>query len=334
AGKASIGEILRTDVRILGRESKAAGNKVLIKGDVCVSTLYLADSDESVHCMEHQLPFSEIISIDEEAGDGAEIVPEYHVLNLSWNPQQDMDGDRRLLGADVNIRAILRLEQNISAEVLNDVYSTRKNLDVVRDSVNVTSAVAKTAGTVIASDIVTIDEGAPEIQQIYNVIANTKIANARCEGGKIAVEGLVDAEVLYLSNSADTPICSVHKEIRFMQTLDTIGSAAGSDAICDVQADLSHLSYTLNLAGEVELRATIALDVQALEQKEYQYVVNIEEREDEAPDRHQPYCLRVYFVREGDTAWNIAKRYKINLNDFTARNGTELAVGQRLILQG
>ncbi|GHV18576.1 spore coat protein [Clostridia bacterium] len=335
AGKSSIGEVLRMDVTINAHENKVAGNKVLVKGDVHVHTLYLAERDDSVHSMEHQIPFSEIVSINEEASDSHECAINYHVLSTAWNLQQDADGDQRLLGADINLRAILRMEQNISLDVLDDVYSTRNDLEVTHNTVSLSRAIAKASGNVTANDLVPHSDDFADISEIYNVIARPKIASAKIEGSKIVLEGIVANEILCLSANPETPVFNLYKETKFVQTFETGNASLTESMACDVKATLAHTSYSLNMAGEVELRSIVDIETQILTNHDYKYVTEITEKEDkENTSEAKPYCLRVYYVKNGDTVWSIAKKYKIKVDDFVARNGEELSVGQRLILQG
>jgi hypothetical protein len=334
AGKASINEVLRVDVSVVRHESKAAGNKVLVKGDVIFSTMYLAD-DETVHSMEHQLPFSEIVSAIHEIADNAEVLPDFHVLNVAWVPQADADGEMRLFGVDVSLRASVTAEQTVALEALDDVYSTRTELEAELSSVSVMSQIERASGAVTIADIVRIDEGSPEIGQLYNVTARPQVAHARIEGSKIVIEGHIALNALYFSNTADKPVGTLNKELKFMHTFETTSRLLHENMVCDVRSDMTHISYSLNMAGEIDLRAVVSLEAQVLEQKEYKYVTDIKEIEtDNETMSYKPYCLRIYFVKKGDTAWSIAKRYRIPVEDLIERNGEEFTVGQRLILQG
>lgn len=334
AGKASISEVLHVDATVARHESKAAGNKVLVKGDVAITTMYLAE-DESIHSMEHLLPFSEIISAIHEITDSSDVIPSFHVQDITWHAQANADGELRLFSMDVTLRASLTAEQLTTIEALGDIYSTRKELETHFASVNVTNQIERTPASVTIADLVRPEENAPEISQIHNVQARPHVTDARIEGSKIVIEGHVALGALYFATSSENPLGTLQKELPFAHTIETTSHALPENAHCDVRPKITHVSHSVNMSGELDFRAVVNLDAQVLEQREYKYLADVKEKEpDEREATQKPYCLRVYFVKQGDTAWSIAKRYRVPVEDLIERNGSEFTVGQRLILQG
>ena len=63
-------------------EIKVAQGKLIIKGTLCVTTLYLGDMDENVmQFMEHEFAFTEII--DRRRAGRVERRPDFTVINVS-----------------------------------------------------------------------------------------------------------------------------------------------------------------------------------------------------------------------------------------------------------
>ena len=64
AGKPSIREILRNDIKISGKDYKITDNKIAAKGELNISTLYIGDNEEQgIQFMEHEIPFTEFIDL-------------------------------------------------------------------------------------------------------------------------------------------------------------------------------------------------------------------------------------------------------------------------------
>lgn len=331
-GKSAIGEVLRVDAKVSNSDSKAAGDKVLLKGDVLVNVLYIGEDGE-LNCMEHAVPYSEIVSVNEEIMDDSRCVIACAVTNMAYNPQQDSDGDVRLLGVDIGLHAILRMDHKVSLDVLDDVYSTRRDLEAQRNKVRLTRMVDCVSGTLTISD--SIQSDVPHITQVYNVIARPQITSGRIEGSKIMVEGIVDADVIFITGSADLPICAVRREIKFAHSFETGSPHSDAGLDCDIHVELQHMSYALGLNGDVDLRGVLSIEVQVLKTCDQIYVSDIIEKEsqDDRTDS-KPYYLRVYYAKEGDTVWSIAKKYRIKVDDLVDRNGEEMTAGKRLVLQG
>jgi len=64
AGKPAIKEILRNDVKIVGKDYRISDDKIIAKGDINILTLYIGDNEErSIQFMEHEISFTQFIDL-------------------------------------------------------------------------------------------------------------------------------------------------------------------------------------------------------------------------------------------------------------------------------
>jgi hypothetical protein len=97
------------------------------------------------------------------------------------------------------------------------------------------------------------------------------------------------------------------------------------------------VSFTLNAASEVEIRCNLEFYTKVLRPYEVEVISGGELTEyDEAEDDGSTPRLIIYFVQQGDTMWDIAKRYRTTYGRIMSANKIEDAsnifAGQKLLI--
>ena len=105
---------------------------------------------------------------------------------------------------------------------------------------------------------------------------------------------------------------------------------AKGDETVELKAEVKHVSYNLNSSGELELRCLLSLDGRLTRQNELMNITGIEEKE--RPSRHG---IVIYFAKDGDSVWNVAKRYAVPQDKIIKYNNLEndsVAKGAKLFI--
>lgn len=136
--------------------------------------------------------------------------------------------------------------------------------------------------------------------------------------------GLLDAVLLYMPKEGILPR-AVHKSLPFSASFDARPLVNGSYDLQVVQVE------TVQTASDkVEIKVSLALDGQGevLEK----VTVPTQWEEADAPAA-RPTGVSVYYVRPGDTVWQVAKAYRTSTQEIRALNpGGELVPGQQLVM--
>lgn len=95
AGKPAISEILRNDIKITGKDYKLTENKVVAKGEINVSTLYIGDDEtRSIQFMEHEIPFTQFMDMPGINEDSICEV-DFEIADAVFTAEGDSDGELR-----------------------------------------------------------------------------------------------------------------------------------------------------------------------------------------------------------------------------------------------
>lgn len=302
-GKATIGSLLKNDVSIRNKDVKVINNKVVAKGEVVICSLYLPESGDSVTFVEHSIPFTEILDaegIQEEYFNTVDFI----VKDSSFNLSPDPDGDLRVIDASLKLGVSITADQVVSADAVTDAYSTACNLTVTSSYFEVEEMAENIHSAATVKENLQPIDGIPPITHVYNVVAKPYVTSAVADGNKITVEGTIDTYILYISSKEDSPVYNFKADVPF--TVHIEAANVTPDSKIRAKLDVSHISYNMNAAGEIELRVVLDNDITIYKTVGIDVISNLEQ--EDFSDQDTPSIV-LYFVQKNDTLWDIAKRY-------------------------
>lgn len=329
SGKMSVRDVLKVDYRISDKELKPVTGKIVGKGVVNACVLYTGDNG-NVEFMEFDIPFTEVFTAN-DVSENTNCELNYNITDMYYEVTEDSDGDNRLINLEFLVSAQIKAYNNVTMDIISDFYCPGLNTKLTRSECMISTMVhqAKTQNTL--RDIVPIESNMPQIVGIYNVITKAYITKSAIENNKILAEGVIDCYILYLSDNIDNPVFSYKKEIPFSYLLDAPNCTAGMN--CELDAEVEHCSYSLNVANEVEIRCIISLNAKVFEERKIELITDAQLSE---IDSNHKMGIVIYFVQKGDSLWEIAKRYCVAMDDIIKLNNLDpekpLMVGQQLII--
>lgn len=333
AGKPSIRELLRTDIKIGNREYRITDNKIIAEGELNVSTLYIGDDESgSMQSMEHSIPFTQFVDLPGINEDGR-VELDYDIIDSSFEPEEDSDGELRFLKGEI--------ELNIKAEgyarrvvgIIEDAFSPRSKMDIEKQPFIVEEFIGESKSQLILKDSLVLDDESPEISEVFNMLAKPVLSEYRVEGNKVVMEGVVKNSVLYLADNDENPVFSYEQEIPFRHTVELEGLT--SDMSCKISLDIEHCNYSMISAREVETRLILDVNTGAINRVSIPVIEKIVESPiDDKRFESQP-SITIYFAQPGDTLWKIAKRYYSTLDDIRKLNNLDddtIKPGQQILI--
>jgi hypothetical protein len=315
-GKETIGKILKFDVAIYNQDTKIINNKVIVKGEVTVTTLYIPEAENRITYMEHSVPFTEILDVEGISEDLITSV-DLCICDKSLEAIPDDDNDMRMMEFVVSICANIRAKRIVDTMAITDCYATDREIDIDQKNVQLTEAhdIIKVENTI--KDVVHIGENAPTVSKVYNVIAKPYVNTARAMNDKIELEGTLNCYILYICENADSPVYTYMFEIPFKMM-----NEANCDEGCMVYAKLqaTHVSFNISESGEIEIRANVSGMANIVKNKEINMVSDI--KESQKAKTVYP-TLVMCFVGKNEQIWDIAKHYRVKSQDIVDANKLE-----------
>ena len=314
SGQKQINELLKTDVKILDTEYKNIDGKIVLKGLASVCVLY-TDDECNIEFTETEIPFTEIIEAENVSEDSVCDI-DYSVLGVDSSVLEDSDGDRRIIQTEVDICAQIKAVDNTEMEIIRDCYEPYMKTELQKSVLHTGVVEERVSVQNTLREIIDFENDAPEVKGVYNVDARPVISKTELRGGKLVCEGNLETYILYLSEDDDNPVYSIKRSIPFSSVLDYASKKDSLEAA--VKAEIKHVSYNLNVAGELELRCIMAINGELIQK---QSVEIIDEVIETPADKKSG--IIIYFVQQDDDLWKIAKHYGVPCEDIMKYNNMD-----------
>ena len=315
-------EILKKEIRIINKDFKVSYNKIVAKSELSVKILYLTE-DGRINFVEKLIPIMGFIDMENVSEENiCEI--KYCMKNILVK-LNSTDENSIYIEAEVEISCYSYETKDI--ELIQDVYTPFSTIQYKQKTIKAMVGLQNVNDSYQLRE--QIADSDISNSRIYNVSTTTNINNIKIIGTKAIYEGEAIVNILYES----TEVTRIDKrEFKFpinyeLNVLDGM-TEENLDIMVDVekydissQTDTIQINIDLNIS--TKMFKTIELNIiDEIEEKE------LEEREE--------YSIIIYFVKAGDTLWNIAKSYRSTVETIKQIDNIEdedkLDINQQLFI--
>ena len=326
SNKPDIAELLWYTIEVRGLDLRPEEQKIKAKGELFIFVLYTGgDEGSTLQWLEHTIPFNGEV---ECTGCTSEMIPnlEASVISQSLEVRPDADGEERKLQADVVLELDMKLYREEEHDVIMDAYTPFRQYQPKGRTEMLESLLIRNFSRCRLSDRVTIRETQGKILQICHSQGEVKV-------DKTQVVRILRLKVLYIVGNDDMPFYSAETVIPFSHIVEAQGIS--KDSVYYLHSELEQLSTTMADSNELEIRATIGVNVLVLQCIEEFILDKMEEAPlDQGKIRSLP-GITVYIVQPEDTLWDIAKRFYTTTEEISSMNeleNEEISSGMPLLL--
>ena len=90
------------------------------------------------------------------------------------------------------------------------------------------------------------------------------------------------------------------------------------------------------MGREIDLRFVLEIGINVIENENIEYITDIENDAESAFEPTKSYCIKIYFVKKGDSLWSIAKKYRIKKDALMEINNisadSEMFAGRQIMI--
>ena len=333
SNKPDIAELLWYTIEVRGLDLRPEEQKIKAKGELFIFVLYTGgDEGSTLQWLEHTIPFNGEV---ECTGCTSEMIPnlEASVISQSLEVRPDADGEERKLQADVVLELDMKLYREEEHDVIMDAYTPFRQYQPKGRPEMLESLLIRNFSRCRLSDRVTIRETQGKILQICHSQGEVKVDKTQVVSDGIQVDGILRLKVLYIVGNDDMPFYSAETVIPFSHIVEAQGIS--KDSVYYLHSELEQLSTTMADSNELEIRATIGVNMLVLQCIEEFILDKMEEAPlDQGKIRSLP-GITVYIVQPEDTLWDIAKRFYTTTEEISSMNeleNEEISSGMPLLL--
>lgn len=309
-----ISEIIKTSVEIKSSENKISYNKVLAKAEANVKIIFITDNNQ-ISCIENTIPIMSFIDI-EKVNENDICNTDYKIRNMLIKPNSK---EMHSVNVQIDFDVYCEAYETKEIEMIQDMYGIKEDVTFSKKEADVELDVQEKNETLKINERIILED----VSQILDVDCQTRILNTTPSGDYTNCEG---EEILTFFYEADSHNgLSVKKvNIPFLTKVDMDIS----------QCEFNVVEKVFTISGE---NVECSLEIKIVEKNAKFKKINVIENFETVPCASEDtYKMFIYFVKSGDTIWNISKRFKVSMDDIIRINGLEnpdrINIGDRLYI--
>ena len=316
----NLAEILSTSVKIVDKDIKISYNKVLAKADSEVAIMYLTD-DNNVQMVCAKIPVMGFIDMPN--------ISEENICNLNYvikniNISQN---DEHSVYVELEIDIYCQTYKNSEVNIIEDLYSPCTDMNISGRNVTTMSSLMKSESIYSMRENIELKDLGNN--HIIDVKVRTEINKTNILNDKIHYQGEVEFNFIYGSSSnigINTKI--VKLPLEYVAQMNNINPNTSVSTEIDIQ-NKDFIVKDNSISVNIDFKFCIKT-------AEYLTMNIIENIETTDMDNQNNASVIIYFVKSGDTLWNLAKKFRSTVSDIALANDIQntdkLSVGQKLFI--
>ncbi len=302
-------EILKTDVQITNKDMKISYNKVLAKADLDVKMLYLTE-DDRIGRVNGKIPIMGFIDIPNIADENICDL-NYYIKNLIVK-SNSIEEHSVYIEAQIVIDCFAYETKEI--DVIKDLYSPCENIVINKKTIRAMMEKEKLKDVCMVNEQVQIPEMTNN--RLYDVEIIPRITTQTELGNQILYEGEIGLNFIYEGDSQLT--LNTRKEnIKFSFKTSINDTKMSRNIQTDIEIKDSNFIVQ---NGNIECKLQLEFNIDIANNTNIDIIDTVDIEEDK---KQRSYSMVIYFVKKGDTLWNIAKKFKSTVEDIVRVNKIE-----------
>lgn len=303
-------KILKEDIKIVETHKQITSGKLIINAVINTQILYISreDGDNKLCSINSKTDFTQFIVL--KSGSDMDLV-KAEFLSDDLNVTIDNSSGFVLEG---NVRILIQGYKNRETKIISDAYHKEKDLKFDISLQPVCNIKETVSGEISAREVISIDEDKPKPGKLLCGSIQQSSVTGRFEGSRIIIEGSLPVKVLALDENNEPFI--IESTIPLRGSLDAASAESRSSA--DIWSVIKDIWIDNINSRQVEINVSVSIEVWVNALQEFKTLENLcfAERKD-SQDR---VSMALYIVGPGDTLWDIAKKYKSDINALAQFN--------------
>ena len=320
----NLADILGSTICVKNKDMKISYNKVLSKADVIVEILYLTE-DERIHNVTAQIPIMGFIDI-QNISDKEICNTDYEIRNINIKPNNVEDHS-----ISIEIEFLIKCTAYEEKEInlIQDLYSPEE--DIILNQEHVSLIQNKSTIQVVCNIQEKLNISEIKGNKIYTVRAIPNIVKENVLNNSISYEGELILNILYESNITNRMEVKEQK-ITFTHNITSDRISKNSNICTNIE--IENKDFICMPDNTIDVRIDMKFVVDAFSKSNINLVNNITIENNNSSNSSN--SLIIYFVKEGDTLWKIAKKFKSTIDQIAEINNIEdidkINVGDQLYI--
>lgn len=296
-------------------EVKATSGGVCCRGNAIVKCI--CESDGELITLSRSIPIYEEIAV-EGALPTDMTSADIRCVSLAISSEETDDACELFfdLSCEIDVLAYRNNENTLSA----DCYSTKHAMDATYKSIDVYSAIKCQNGMLSFND--SVKRKSKDIVEIIDTLLDATCEKCEVKGNRAIVYGRLCASVLgkgEIKENGDFEYFCENHELPFKYELSVDSECVNPIFRCHIDASLVSARYA---DDKLYLVAELYPCVEIFD-KSSEGVLDTASIKRDTEYSESASCVRVYFPKESDTLWSVAKKYHVPQDKIASQNSLD-----------
>lgn len=313
------------------KETRIADNKVIVGGVLEVNPLACTFDGDLVELDKMGIDFTQFVEVPGVCDGMTEEVMLF-MGDFNYSFKQNGDSNTAILDIDCTIGSKVKVSDETTREVLQDAYSPQKILKFDHRAIDVNKVLHSGLENFIVKETIKNDKDDIQIKDVVSICPNISIENTYTENDKSIVQGIIRIDILYVPVEGLRMVYRINEEIPFEHDIDISDLTDTCKVFNTVYID--KVDFDLN-RDEIDLSIKVKRFIEVVDKKSESFIVKGDDLG--IYDLTKAPSIIVYICKEGDSLWNIAKKYNTTEEEIAQVNEIKveepLKAGKCLILE-
>ncbi|NCC86981.1 MAG: DUF3794 domain-containing protein [Clostridia bacterium] len=312
ASKPPIAQMVRTSAFATASEIKVINNKVMIKGELIINAMYSADTTEaSLETIETSLPISQVVEL---AGITEDCTTDImlDLTSIDIIPKADSSGSMRLLDITARVDATLNATKIMNIPIIIDAYSTQYEIESESKIVDFKRLLESFTETNLCRS--SIDVSGIGIKKVLDMWCSDITSSSHIHEEELVIRGTIN--VCMLVEDADNQIGYIERQINYEHKRKTIVT---EKIECDPFVSVCASSFVIGAGESIDVRVEIKVQASVFAVSSSRMIDSITIDEEQGKKKTKA-SLTIYFSQQGESVWEIARRYNTTLEAIMQEN--------------
>lgn len=318
-----LSEILKTGIKVENSEVKVSYNKVLLKADANVKIMYLTE-DKEIKILSKNIPVMGFIDINNVSEENI-LSCNYEIKNIIIKPNPV---EQHSIYVEIEFEMECEAMESLNIELIQDMYCPTRELEFKQKEITTTTGKNKIKEISNIRERILI----PEIsnRKIYDVEIMPNINSVKILNGRAVYEGELKLNFIF---SLDENIRIDTKKYTLPFTFSIDNENLSENKILETKIECNNDEFVIISDGTIECKIDLIFNIEV---SNYTNINIMEEINVQDECMSISPSMVIYIVKQGDTLWNIAKKYKTTVKEIVDLNKIEnpnnLQIGQKLFI--
>ncbi len=304
--------VLSTSASAFVEEAHISAGQLVFGGSILLQTVYLAlDEYEPIVQVTDKIGFSQIIDVDAD-----DATPEINlcVEEISASVNTSETGQRNIISYSAMLCGYALSFDKKTVEIIDDAFSTTHHVECVKKKIDASLLEEKISNKLNQHFDVRLPAGKTPIARINSVNFIPFACKVQIDMGRVIIEASAEVSVIYTAAGTNA-LDGFNVNVPIRITYDDMALKDVEKAL--VKINLLEMQAMLSSGNEIEIRAAILAELIPFVRREKEIISEIKIGQKREPEE---FGLVIYFVNEGETLWDIAKKFALSEEEILAIN--------------